>query len=161
MYLSLGQAAKETGKSKSVIYNALKSGRLSGRHNDKGEWEIDPAELFRVFSPQNEQEPRSERNSTHQNGLLELLQEQLHEAKERERQAHEREQQACEREARLLVMLETEQAARCVLETKLLPAPKPTPVGKIRAWILLAMLAAALVFAGWHFRTVIVSVLAS
>ena len=161
MYFSLGQAAKETGKSKSVIYNALKSGRLSGRHNDKGEWEIDPAELFRVFSPQNGQEPRSERNSTYQNGLLELLQEQLHEAKERERQAHEREQQAREREARLLVMLETEQAARRVLETKLLPAPKPALVGKIRAWILLAMLAAALVFAGWYFRAVIVSVLAS
>ena len=161
MYFSLGQAAKETGKSKSVIYNALKSGRLSGRHNDKGEWEIDPAELFRVFSPQNGQEPRSERNSTYQNGLLELLQEQLHEAKERERQAHEREQQAQEREARLLVMLETEQAARRVLETKLLPAPKPALVGKIRAWILLAMLAAALVFAGWYFRAVIVSVLAS
>ena len=161
MYFSLGQAAKETGKSKSVIYNALKSGRMSGRHNDKGEWEIDPAELFRVFSPQNGQEPRSERNSTYQNGLLELLQEQLHEAKERERQAHEREQQAREREARLLVMLETEQAARRVLETKLLPAPKPALVGKIRAWILLAMLAAALVFAGWYFRAVIVSVLAS
>ena len=161
MYLSLGQAAKETGKSKSVISNALKSGRLSGRHNDKGEWEIDPAELFRVFSPQNGQEPRSERDSTPQNTLLELLQEQLHEAKERERQAHEREQQAQEREARLLVMLETEQAARRVLETKLLPAPKPALVGKIRAWILLAMLAAALVFAGWYFRAVIVSVLAS
>lgn len=161
MYFSLGQAAKETGKSKSVIYNALKSGRMSGRHNDKGEWEIDPAELFRVFSPQNGQEPRLERNSTYQNGLLKLLQEQLHEAKERERQAHEREQQAQEREARLLVMLETEQAARRVLETKLLPAPKPALVGKIQAWILLAMLAAALVFAGWYFRAVIVSVLAS
>jgi hypothetical protein len=161
MYFSLGQAAKETGKSKSVIYNALKSGRLSGRHNDKGEWEIDPAELFRVFSPQNGQEPRSERDSTPQNGLLELLQKQLHEAKERERQAHEREQQARECEARLLAMLETEQAARRELETKLLPAPRLTLVGKVRAWILLAVLAAALVFAGWHFRAVIVSALAS
>ena len=161
MYFSLGQAAKETRKSKSVIYNALKSGRLSGRHNDKGEWEIDPAELFRVFSLQNGQEPRSERDSTHQNGLLELLQKQLHEAKEREHQAHEREQQAREREARLLAMLETEQTARRELETKLLPAPRPTSVGKVRAWILLAVLAATLVFAGWHFRAMIVSALAS
>ena len=47
MYLSLGQAARETGKSKSVISNALKSGRLSGVRNGKGEWEIDPSELFR------------------------------------------------------------------------------------------------------------------
>ena len=161
MYLSLGQAAKETRKSKSVIYNALKSGRLSGRHNDKGEWEIDPAELFRVFSPQNGQEPRSERNSTPQNSLLELLQEQLHEAKERERQAHEREQQAREREARLLAMLEAEQSARRELETKLLPAPRPTPTNKVQVWVLLAVLAVALAFVGWHFRTVIVSALAS
>lgn len=49
MYLSLVQAAKESGKSKSVIHNALKSGRLSGTRNDKGGWQIDPAELFRVF----------------------------------------------------------------------------------------------------------------
>lgn len=49
MYLSLVQAAKESGKSKSVIHNALKNGRLSGKKNDKGNWQIDPAELFRVF----------------------------------------------------------------------------------------------------------------
>jgi hypothetical protein len=49
MYLSLVQAAKESGKSKSVIHNALKNGRLSGAKNDKGNWQIDPAELFRVF----------------------------------------------------------------------------------------------------------------
>ncbi len=159
MNLSLGQAARETGKSKSVIYNALKSGRLSGRRNDKGEWEIDPAELFRVFSPQNGQEPRSERDSTPQNTLLELLQEQLHEVKERERQAHEREQQAREREARLLAMLEAEQQARRELETKLLPAPKPAPSSKARPWILLALLLALLGFAGWRWRDVISSVL--
>ena len=159
MNLSLGQAARETGKSKSVIYNALKSGRLSGRHNDKGEWEIDPAELFRVFSRQNGQEPKSERDSTHQNTLLELLQEQLHEANERERQAHEREQQAQEREARLLAMLEAEQKAHRNLETKLLLAPKPSAVSKVRVWILLAVLAAVLAFAGWRFHTVIVSAL--
>ena len=161
MYLSLGQAAKETGKSKSVISNALKSGRLSGRRNDKGEWEIDPSELFRVFSPQNRQESKIERDSTHQNGLLELLQEQLHEAKERECQAHGREREAREREARLLAMLEAEQQARRELETKLLPSPRPAPTSKVRVWILLSVLAAALVFAGWHFRAVIVSVLAS
>lgn len=144
MYLSLGQAAKETGKSKSVISNALKSGRLSGRRNDKDEWEIDPAELFRVFSPQNGQEPRSERDSTPQNGLLKLLQEQLHEAKERERQAHEREREAREREARLLAMLEAEQQARRDLETKLLPAPKPARTGNVRVVALVILLLIAL-----------------
>jgi hypothetical protein len=116
MHISLGQAARETGRSKSVIYNALKSGRLSGQHNDKGEWEIDPTELFRVFSPQNGQKSQSERNSTPENALLELLQNQLCEA-------HEREQQALERETHLLTLLEAEQQARRELEQKLLPAP--------------------------------------
>ena len=40
------------------------------------------------------------------------------------------------------------------------PSPKPAPVGKVRGvWILLAVLAAVLAFAGWHFRAVIVSAL--
>jgi hypothetical protein len=68
-------------------------------------------------------------------------------------------EQSHEREGRLLAMLEAEQQARRELETKLLPAPRPAPVGKVRVWILLAVLAAALAFAGWHFRTVIVSAL--
>ena len=84
-------------------------------------------------------------------------------------QANEREQQAREREVRLLALLETvqqvlqaEQQTRRELETKLLPAPRPAPAGKFRAWtLLLAVLAALLVFAGWHFRVVIVSALAS
>lgn len=161
MYLSLGQAAKETGKSKSVISNALKSWRLNGRRNHKGGWEIDPAELFRVFSPQNGQEARSERDSTPQNGLLELLQEQLYEAKEREHQAHEREQQAREREVRLLAMLEAEQAAHRKFEMKLLPAPKSMRTREVRLWIPLVVLMVILAFAGWQYRAVIMATLAS
>ena len=53
MKLSLGQAAKETGKSKATISKAIKSGRLSASKNDKGGWDIDPAELFRVYNPVN------------------------------------------------------------------------------------------------------------
>ena len=90
MYLSLGQSAKETGKSKSVISNALRSGRLSGRRNDKGEWEIDPAELFRVFPKQNGTERQKERNRTlenpEQNPLLEQEIQHLREQLNRERE---------------------------------------------------------------------------
>jgi hypothetical protein len=50
MVYTLGQAAKATGKSKSTILKAIKSGRLSGRKNDNGDWEIDPAELHRIYS---------------------------------------------------------------------------------------------------------------
>ncbi|MCC8985410.1 MAG: hypothetical protein LM513_02365 [Nitrospira sp.] len=76
--------------------------------------------------------------------------------------------QAQEREVRLLTMLETaqqvlqaEQQARRELETKLLPAPRPARNGKVRVWILLALLLALVAFAGWHFRAGIVSALAS
>ncbi len=164
MYLSLGQAARETGKSKSVISNALKSGRLSGVRNGKGEWEIDPSELFRVFSPQNGPENGKkndlERFSTPENALVELLKEQLQNAKERENQAREREQQALEREregrereARLLALLEAEQQARRDLEQKLLPPPPPPPEPPPRhhhrlGW-LLAILALAIAALIW------------
>ncbi len=46
---TLGQAAKETGVSKTAIARAIKSGRLSASKNDLGEYQIDPAELFRVY----------------------------------------------------------------------------------------------------------------
>ena len=162
MYLSLGQAARETGKSKSVISNALKSGRLSGVRNGKGEWEIDPSELFRVFSPQNGLENGKkndlERFSTPENALVELLKEQLQNAKERENQAREREQQAFEREregrereARLMALLEAEQQARRDLEQKLLPPPQPDlpPHHHHRLGLLLAILALAIAALVW------------
>jgi hypothetical protein len=47
--LTAKQAADETGKSKATILKAIKTGRLSGSKDDKGEWQIDPAELFRVY----------------------------------------------------------------------------------------------------------------
>ena len=49
MKLTLNQAAKESEKAKKTILEALKSGRMAGSKNDKGHWEIDVSELFRVF----------------------------------------------------------------------------------------------------------------
>lgn len=71
-YFSLSQAAEETGKSKSVISKALKSGRLS--HNGKGEngYKIDPAELFRVFPKNSKNDAKNsekERSRTPENDL--------------------------------------------------------------------------------------------
>lgn len=52
MKLTLGQASKECGKSKSTLLNAIKKGRLSAERSQTGNWEIDPAELFRVYNKQ-------------------------------------------------------------------------------------------------------------
>ena len=47
--LTLGEASKACNVTKSGISKAIKSGRLSAYKNDIGQYEIDPAELFRVF----------------------------------------------------------------------------------------------------------------
>ena len=160
---TIAGAARAAGVGRATIQRALKAGRLSATTNEQGERVIDLTELLRVFGPlkQGEQLASSITSQLDTGGeqgssavLVEVLREQLCKAEERE-------QQAQQEKARLLSLLEAEQQARRDLETKLLPAPRPAPVGKVRAWILLAALAAALAFAGWHFRAVIVSALAS
>jgi hypothetical protein len=47
--LSLSEAAKNAGVSKSTIWRACKAGRVSFKRTDTGEFQIDPAELHRVF----------------------------------------------------------------------------------------------------------------
>lgn len=47
--LSLSQAAKLTGKSKSTINRAIKTGKLSAARHEDGSYSIDPAELARAF----------------------------------------------------------------------------------------------------------------
>lgn len=51
MKLSMLQAATQTGVSKSTIYRAVKSGKLSASRDESGEYQLDPAELYRVFEP--------------------------------------------------------------------------------------------------------------
>ena len=71
MQFSLSQAAKETGKGKSSIHRAIKSGRLSAHRHDDGTYSIDASELFRAFPPtppepvqERTQEPDQERPVT-------------------------------------------------------------------------------------------------
>jgi excisionase family DNA binding protein len=46
---SLSQAAKRTGVSKATIHRAIKSGKLSALRQEDGSYQIDPAELHRVY----------------------------------------------------------------------------------------------------------------
>ena len=76
--LTLTQASQTCKKAKATLLDAIKSGRLSARKNDKDVWEIDPAELHRVYPYQleNEQEnqnlPREKLKPTAQE-LLDAL----------------------------------------------------------------------------------------
>ena len=92
--------------------------------------------------------------------LVDVLKKQLDDARDRERDARERERALMDERDRLLTLLETEQQTRRELETKLLPAPKPAPTGKVRVWALVGLLAVVAAFAGWHWRDRIVAVLA-
>lgn len=47
--LTLGQAATVCGRNKTTIMRAIKSGLLSAQRDDFGHYQIDPAELHRVY----------------------------------------------------------------------------------------------------------------
>lgn len=49
MALTLNQAAKTCGRSKSTLLEAIRSGRMSAPKDDRGRYAIDPAELHRAF----------------------------------------------------------------------------------------------------------------
>lgn len=51
MGLSLREAAKEAGVSKSTVLRAIQNGRLSAARTEDGGYSIEPVELFRVYEP--------------------------------------------------------------------------------------------------------------
>lgn len=59
MKYSLSEAAVATGKNKTTIQRAIKSGKISAIKDDSGSYEIDPSELHRVFPPSTAQHPKS------------------------------------------------------------------------------------------------------
>ena len=96
--LSLNKAAKEAGVAKSTLLEALNSGRMSAEKNDRGHWQIDPSELFRVFpkSSSTEQEksnptPNKKPQKTEENNALEVEVKMLREQIERMDTERERE----------------------------------------------------------------------
>jgi chromosome segregation ATPase len=66
--LTLAEAAKETGLTKPAIFKSIKNGRISASKDEKGQWLIDPAELFRVYPPAAKKE-----TAEAQTGSFELL----------------------------------------------------------------------------------------
>lgn len=51
MKYTAGEAATATGLNTATITRAIKSGRISAIKSETGAWQIDPAELHRVFPP--------------------------------------------------------------------------------------------------------------
>jgi hypothetical protein len=67
--LSLREAAERAGSSKSTIFRYIKSGRLSASRGDDGAFQIDPAELARVFTPQPSHKERAGSVSMERDGM--------------------------------------------------------------------------------------------
>lgn len=77
--LSANRAAKEAGIAKKTLLEAIASGRLSAARNDRGHWEIEPAELFRAYPKTGFSEPekpqptlQENRQKTSENSALEI-----------------------------------------------------------------------------------------
>ena len=78
---SLKQAADAVGRGKPAILKAIKGGRISAHKDPNGQWQIDPAELHRVYpmvtgngsgtaGGEREDIPRSASNLGRENDLL-------------------------------------------------------------------------------------------
>jgi hypothetical protein len=63
-YITLGQAAKETGRSKSTIFKAIKNGTLSYVEKTSSGYKLNPEEVFIVFPENDLDRSQSERSRT-------------------------------------------------------------------------------------------------
>lgn len=100
MILTLRQAAELTGKSKSTLTRAIKSGRLSASRNREGMYVIDPSELARAYpfvkKPEAQHDarhgsPRNGETEADDAAILRLRLSLLVDEQDRERTAAERE----------------------------------------------------------------------
>lgn len=101
--LSLKQAAEAVGKGKSTLQRAIKAGKLSAQISERGTYQIDPAELARVYPADFSNNPAKRRESKrptpfqrdglehHETALLRLELEQVREQLNQHRRLSDRE----------------------------------------------------------------------
>ncbi len=113
MYLTLGQAAKQTGKSKTTIWKYIQIGKLSYVSKDSSGYKLDPAEVFRVFTPTNIQAEQSLIPGVNAQTLeVELLREMLEREKQTVDYLRNKLDQAESERAELRLMLENKASKR-------------------------------------------------
>ena len=78
MPYTLGQAAIECGRTKPTLLGAIKKGRLAANRNERGEWQIDPAELARVYPKKGKSTVRqTQRLTVEEADKIKLLEEKI------------------------------------------------------------------------------------
>jgi hypothetical protein len=70
--LTVLEAGRLAGRSKSHIFRAIKSGTLSAERDESGNYRIDPAELARVFPLARPSAPDDLTRNGHDTGLAQL-----------------------------------------------------------------------------------------
>jgi excisionase family DNA binding protein len=142
---TLGQAAKQTGISKTGIARAINSGRLSATKEENGEYRIDPAELHRVYPVTGGHEGESVRPATlHVDGALQgqvdVLRELLEQVKDERDDLRRRlddetkAREGAAAEIRQLTMMLTHQP----------PAKTVSPVRAVNPWLWIVLAAVAI-----------------
>ena len=115
---TLGEAAKQIGKSKTTVSKALKSGKLSYREKTKAGYVIEAAELFRAFPVNTKNKKVTDQNgrsvTPNETGGLQVKLEAALEQLRREREIT----------ADLQRRLDAESEERRRLTERLLPAPR-------------------------------------
>lgn len=122
--LSLNKAAEISHKSKAGLLKAIRSGRLSARQNELKVWEIDPAELHRVYPyqlPNTEETAKLPQEKPDESSKL------LSELLEKEKNERERERKQFEETiSKLWQRLEAEAEERQKLTKLLTHQPETT-----------------------------------
>lgn len=117
--LSLNKAAKEAGVAKSTLLERLNHNdpelKLSAEKNGKGHWEIDPAELFRVFPKSSSIEQEELQPTTHESdsktSALQAEVKMLRELMEKMEHMHDRERENLSDQVEALRKVNEEQRA--------------------------------------------------
>ena len=140
MTYSLQQAADATGKSKSTIQRAIKAGKVSANLDPHGNYQIDPAELHRVYPPEvlRDTLQEDERDDTQQaNSFVEteVLRVELQQAREqlatlnleRDRERRQAEDVVADLRRRLDVEGEERRKLTAILTDQRTKEPDPPP----------------------------------
>jgi excisionase family DNA binding protein len=127
MYYSVRQAAEATGKTKPTILRAIQKGKISAKKDEHGEWEIDPAELHRVYEPVPAgTDTHTDAHETADSREIELLREMLAD-KDRQIEGLNRRLEAVDEERRTtlrqLTALLTDQRAKAAPDVIVTPPP--------------------------------------
>lgn len=142
MGLSAREAAKETGKAVTTITRAIDNGKMSATRLDGGGYDIDPAELFRVFRPKGSATPEKLHNATPENvgatGVLDLEIKMLRDmlAREQDTVADLRTRLDAAEEGRAREAEERRKLTAMITHQAQMPAPAPTvaPERVRRSW---------------------------